>query len=171
MNLVNFDETLIIRNLEGKNSSEVLQCMAANLCKQGYVKESYADAIIAREAKFATGLPTNGYGVAIPHTDIEHVYKSAISFAVLRNPVEFGVMGEETEKISVKLVFMLAMHDSHSQLTLLQNLMSIVQDEEGLKYLATEECEIKIKDTLTEKLHLNASKIILPPATAKHATR
>ena len=158
MSHVNFDETLIIRNLECKNSSEVLECMAANLCKQGYVRESYASAVIAREASFATGLPTNGYGVAIPHTDIEHVYKSAISFAVLKNPVDFGIMGEETEQTPVKLVFMLAMHDSHSQLKMLQNLMSIFQDEEYLKYLATEQCDIKLRDKLTEKLNLTSMK-------------
>lgn len=155
MSDVNFDETLIIRNLEGENSSEVLASMAENLFKRGYVRESYASAVIAREKIFATGLPTNGYGVAIPHTDIEHVYKSAISFAVLKNPVEFGIMGEETEKTPVKLVFMLAMHDSHSQLEMLQNLMGIFQDEEDLKYLATEECEVNLRDKLTQKLNLN----------------
>jgi PTS system galactitol-specific IIA component len=158
MNHVNFDETLIIRNLNGESSSEVLEYMAANLCKQGYVRESYANAVIAREEKFATGLPTNGYGVAIPHTDIEHVYKSAISFAVLKNPVEFGVMGEEFEKVSVKLVFMLAMHDSHSQLKMLQNLMAIFQNEEDLQYLATEGCESKLRNKLVEKLNLTAMK-------------
>lgn len=158
MGHINFDETLIIRNLVGETSSEILESMAANLCKQGYVKKSYASAVITREQYFATGLPTNSYGVAIPHTDIEHVYKSAISFAVLKNPVEFGIMGEETEKTPVKLVFMLAMHDSHSQLKMLQNLMAIFQDEEDLKYLATEECEIKLKDKLTEKLNLNQMK-------------
>lgn len=158
MSNVSFDEALIIRNLDGKDSTEVLKCMAANLYKQGYVRDSYADAVIMREENFATGLPTNGYGVAIPHTDIEHVYKSAISFAVLKDPVEFGIMGEETEKTPVKLVFMLAMHDSHSQLAMLQNLMSIFQDEEELKYLAAEECPIKLKDRLTEKLNLNDMK-------------
>ena len=158
MSHVNFDETLIIRDLEGKSSSDVLKYMAANLYKQGYVRESYASAVIAREENFATGLPTSGYGVAIPHTDIEHVYKSAISFAVLKNPVEFGIMGEETEKTPVKLVFMLAMHDSHSQLEMLQNLMAIFQDEEDLKYLATEECISKLRNKLTEKLNLNVMK-------------
>lgn len=158
MSNVSFDETLIIRNLEGQDSTEVLKSMAANLYKQGYVRESYADAVIAREEKFATGLPTNGYGVAIPHTDIEHVHTSAISFAVLKDTVEFGIMGEETEKTPVKLIFMLAMHDSHSQLAMLQNLMSIFQDEEELQYLVSEECPIKLKDRLTEKLNLNSLK-------------
>ena len=158
MSKVSFNETLILRNLEGDNSSEVLRSMAENLYKQGFVRDSYADAVIAREEKFATGLPTNGHGVAIPHTDIEHVYESAISFAVLKNPVEFGIMGEETEKMPVKLLFMLAMHDSHSQLKMLQNLMAIFQDEKLLEYLATEDCEMKLKDKLTEKLNLDAMK-------------
>ena len=155
MNYVNFDETLILKNIEGENSSDVLKCMAANLYNQGFVKESYAEAVIARENNFATGLPTKGCGVAIPHTDIEHVNHSAISVGILKNAVDFGIMGEKTEKTPVNLVFMLAMHDSHSQLDMLQSLMGIFQDEEVLRYLATEESEVKIKDAVVKKLNLS----------------
>jgi len=155
MSDVNFDETLVLKNIEGENSSDILKCMATNLYKKGFVKESYAEAVIAREKKFATGLPTGSYGVAIPHTDIEHVNQSAISIGILKKPVDFVIMGEETEKISVKLVFMLAMHDCHSQLSMLQSLMEIFQDEEVLTYLATEESEVKIKDEVVKKLNLS----------------
>jgi PTS system galactitol-specific IIA component len=155
MSDVNFDETLVLRNIEGENSSDILNFMAKNLYNKGFVKDSYAEAVIEREKKFATGLPTGGYGVAIPHTDIEHVNQSAISVGILKKQVEFGIMGEETEKTPVKLVFMLAMHDSHSQLSMLQSLMGIFQDEEVLTYLATEESEVKIKDEVVKKLNLS----------------
>jgi PTS system galactitol-specific IIA component len=158
MNHVKFDETLVIRNVEGENSSDILKHMAANLYQKGFVKESYAEAVIAREKKFATGLPTKGCGVAIPHTDIEHVNQSAISVGVLKEPVDFGIMGEETEKTPVKLIFMLAMHDSHSQLKMLQSLMGIFQDEEILLYLANEESEVKIKEEVSKRLNLNNVK-------------
>lgn len=158
MNHVIFDETLVLTNVEGENSSEILKRMAVNLYHQGFVKESYVAAVIAREKKFATGLPTNGCGVAIPHTDIEHVNQSAISVGILKDPVAFGVMGEESEKIPVKLVFMLAMHDSHSQLKMLQRLMGIFQDEEVLLYLVNEESEVKIKEEVSKRLHLNNKK-------------
>ncbi|GMB01175.1 PTS sugar transporter subunit IIA [Pelosinus sp. IPA-1] len=158
MSHINFDETLVLKNIEGENSSDILKYMAANLYNQGFVKASYAEAVVAREKKFATGLPTGGYGVAIPHTDIEHVNQSAISVGILKKPVDFGIMGEETEKTPVKLVFMLAMHDSHSQLSMLQSLMGIFQDEEVLTYLATEESEAKIKDEVVSKLNLSIVK-------------
>ncbi|MDF2635000.1 MAG: putative IIA-like nitrogen-regulatory protein PtsN [Pelosinus sp.] len=158
MSNVNFDETLVLKNIEGENSSDILNYMAKNLYNKGFVKVSYADAVIAREKKFATGLPTEGYGVAIPHTDIEHVNQSAISVGILKNPVDFGIMGEETEKTPVKLVFMLAMHDSHSQLKMLQSLMGIFQDEEVLRYLANEESEVKIKEEVSKRLNLNHVK-------------
>ena len=158
MSDVNFDETLVLRNIEGKNSSDILNFMATNLYNKGFVKASYAEAVIEREKKFATGLPTGGYGVAIPHTDIEHVNQSAISVGILKEQVDFGIMGEETEKTPVKLVFMLAMHDSHSQLSMLQSLMGIFQDEEVLTYLATEESEVKIKDEVVKKLNLSIMK-------------
>ncbi len=158
MSDVNFDETLVLRNIEGENSADILNFMAKNLYNKGFVKASYAEAVIEREKKFATGLPTGGYGVAIPHTDIEHVNQSAISVGILKEQVEFGIMGEETEKTPVKLVFMLAMHDSHSQLSMLQSLMGIFQDEEVLTYLATEESEVKIKDEVVKKLNLSIMK-------------
>lgn len=158
MSDVNFDEALVLKNIEGENSSDILKYMATNLYNKGFVKASYAEAVIAREKKFATGLPTGRYGVAIPHTDIEHVIQSAISVGILRNPIDFGIMGEETEKTPVKLVFMLAMHDSHSQLSMLQSLMGIFQDEKVLTFLATEESEVKIKDEVVKKLKLSTVK-------------
>jgi PTS system galactitol-specific IIA component len=158
MNHVSFDETLVLKDIEGETSSDILKFMAANLYSKGFVKESYAEAVIAREKKFATGLPTNGCGVAIPHTDIEHVHQSAISVGILKNTVTFGIMGEETERTPVKLVFMLAMHDSHSQLKMLQSLMGIFQDEEVLTFLANEESEVKIKEEVSKRLNLHDMK-------------
>jgi len=150
-----FDESLILRNIEGKSKEEILKYMATNLYNKGLVKASYIEAIIEREKNFATGLPIKKYSVAIPHTDIEHVNKAAISVGILKDCVDFGIMGEESATTHVRLVFMLAMNTKHSQLSLLQKLMQIFQDEDVLQYLITEECKIKIKDLLTNKLNLN----------------
>ena len=42
-------------------------------------------------------------------------------------------MGDDTETVSVDCIFMLAMKEAHAQLTLLQNLMGILQDADALK--------------------------------------
>ena len=87
-----FNESVILLDVEGDNKEEVLATIGNNLVERGLVKESFVPAIIKREGEFATGLPTAGVSVAIPHTDVEHVNKKTISVAVLKNPVDFVIM-------------------------------------------------------------------------------
>ncbi|GGB32978.1 PTS sugar transporter subunit IIA [Lentibacillus populi] len=152
MSDIYFDESIILLDLEGETKEEVLTAMGQNLTEKGLVKTTFTEAIIAREAEFATGLPTSGVSVAIPHTDVEHVNKKAISVAVLKDPVAFGVMGDPDETTPVKLVFMLAMDEAHSQLSLLQRLMHIFQDQETLTYLTSEKSNANVKAFLESKL-------------------
>ncbi|MFC4557637.1 PTS sugar transporter subunit IIA [Virgibacillus kekensis] len=147
-----FDESIILLNQEATTNEEVLSLMADNLIDKGLVKESFKPAIIAREKEFATGLPTKGFSVAIPHTDVEHVVQKNISVAVLKNPVDFCIMGDAESTTPVKIVFMLAMDEAHSQLSLLQRLMQIFQDESTLQTLATETSKETIKNLLADKL-------------------
>ncbi|ASK62540.1 PTS sugar transporter subunit IIA [Virgibacillus phasianinus] len=147
-----FDESIILLDVDGSTKEDVLTVMGNNLVEKGLVQESFIPAIVAREAEFATGLPTAGVSVAIPHTDVEHVKRKTISVAILKNEVEFGVMGDETETTPVKIVFMLAMDEAHSQLTLLQKLMQVFQNEETLKYLVSEKNKSSIKNLLEAKL-------------------
>lgn len=153
MNDLYFNESIILLDLEGATKEDILSTMATNLEEKGLVKETFKDAVIAREKEYATGLPTLGVSVAIPHTDSIHVNKKTISVAVLKEPVEFGVMGDPDETTPVKLVFMLAMDKEDSQLSLLQNLMQIFQDEKTLQLLASEKDKTKIIDLLANKLN------------------
>ena len=146
------NESIILLDLEGNTKEDILQTMSKNLVEQGLVKESFTDAIIAREQEYATGLPTMGVSVAIPHTDIEHVNKKTISVAVLKEPVDFGVMGDPSETTPVKLVFMLAMDETDSQLSLLTKLMQIFQDEALLLQLANVKDKTEILTILASKL-------------------
>ncbi|GAB3056939.1 PTS sugar transporter subunit IIA [Salinicoccus sesuvii] len=148
-----FDESIILLDLEADSKEAVLTAMANNLEQRGLIKDSYLQAVIEREEEFATGLPTGGVSVAIPHTDVEHVIKKTISVAVLKNPVPFGMMGDPNETVDVELVFMLAMDKSDSQLSLLQGLMQLFRDEEMLKYLVSETDKTKMVDVLKNKLN------------------
>lgn len=147
-----FDESIILLDVEGNTKEEVLETIAQNLVDKGLVKESFLPAIIKREGKYATGLPTAGVSVAIPHTDVEHVNRKTVSVAVLKKPVDFVIMGDDSETTPVQLVFMLAMDEAHSQLSLLQKLMEVFQDEEVLKYLVSQKDKTNIKNLLEEKL-------------------
>ncbi|MGA8941672.1 MAG: PTS sugar transporter subunit IIA [Thermoactinomyces sp.] len=153
-----FDESVIFVNLESNTAEEVLRTMSANLVEKGLVKKSFIPAVLKREKEFATGLPTGSVPVAIPHTDVEHVIQKSISVAVLKNPVDFVVMGEDSKTTAVRLVFMLAMDEAHSQLAFLQKLMQIFQEEEVLKKMVQAKDKTFIRKLLEEKLNLVACK-------------
>ena len=152
-------ESLILREIKADNQEDVLRLMAGHLFEQGYVKESFSEAVIEREKTYATGLPTVGFSVAIPHTDIEHVLKKAVCIGILEDPVSFGIMGEHDAFTSVKIVFMLAMNQKDSQLDILQRLMMLFQDDSLMKQLASETKGSKIADILLEKLIVEKGKI------------
>ncbi len=151
-----FDESVILLDVEGETKEAVLETVAQNLVDRGLVKTSFIQAILKRESEFATGLPTAGVSVAIPHTDVEHVNEKTISVAVLKNPVDFVIMGDESETTPVQIVFMLAMDEAHSQLTLLQKLMQVFQDEQTLRTIVSATDKSTIKTLLEEKLELLA---------------
>ena len=72
-----------------KTKEEALSYLADKLTSKGIVKESYKQAIIDREHVFPTGLQFEAYGIAIPHTDVEHVNKEQIALMTLKEAVPF----------------------------------------------------------------------------------
>lgn len=152
---LHFDESLIFCDLKAKDQEEVLKVMGNHLYEKNFVKESFIDAIIEREKTFPTGLPTSSnISVAIPHTDSVHVNKKAISLAILKDAVEFGIMGEQEAKTPVKIVFLLAIDKQNSHLKILQKLISIFQNEDVIKFLTTEKNKTLIKTKIIECLDL-----------------
>ncbi|HIX84571.1 MAG TPA: PTS sugar transporter subunit IIA [Candidatus Megamonas gallistercoris] len=145
---------LILLDVEAQNQFNLLEKVAENLHQLGYVKDTYKNAVIEREKVFATGLPTLMGGVAIPHTDIQHVNTPAISIARLKNPVDFVIMGDDTATVAVDLIFMLAMKEEHAQLELLQSLMGILQDEEALSFIKKAQTKEDIRKFVSEKLQI-----------------
>jgi PTS system galactitol-specific IIA component len=129
------DQNLVMINLEADTQQEALEKLAGRLYETGYVKDTYAQAILEREKVFPTGLPTEGYGVAIPHTDVEHVHKPAVALGILQKPVKFNLMGDlnPESQVDVQIMFMLAIKEPHMQLELLQDIMEMIQDQELLK--------------------------------------
>ncbi|WP_298592139.1 PTS sugar transporter subunit IIA [uncultured Mitsuokella sp.] len=143
---------LVLLDVKAKDKFDLLMQVANRLEEKGFVKASYKDAVIAREKIFATGLPTVMGGVAIPHTDIEHVNHPAICMARLEKPVDFVIMGDDKETVPVDFIFMLAMKEAHAQIVLLQNLMGILQDEAALKLVKTHTSVEEIADFVKERL-------------------
>ena len=87
-------EELVLTGLDAESSGEVFERLGKTLIKEGYCKDSYIDALKAREKDFPTGVNMAGIGIAIPHTDKSHVHKGAVAIGVLKKPVKFYQMGK-----------------------------------------------------------------------------
>jgi PTS system galactitol-specific IIA component len=127
------NEQIIIPDLNGKTSSEVIKELGSLLQENGYVRETFVDAVLEREKIFATGLPTPGIQVAIPHADIVHVIQPAIAIGVSQAPIEFGEMGNPEGVVNAQIICMLAVTESETLVSLLQSLVGVFQDQSILQ--------------------------------------
>lgn len=126
------EKKYLLMKLDVDNKEDVLNQMGGKLESTGYVKDSFTQAVCKREIVFPTGLPMKGVGIAIPHTDSEHVNEKSIAVGILKKPVVFQVMGSTDEFVDVQLVFMLAIKDPNAQLEMLEKLIENCQNEETL---------------------------------------
>ncbi|KHD44106.1 PTS sugar transporter subunit IIA [Streptococcus hongkongensis] len=130
------DEELIFLKEKGMTSyQDVLHFLSQQLCDRGIVKEGFEEAILEREIIFPTGLQFEGYGVAIPHTDAEYVNETKLAIMTLEKPVTFTQMATTDQAVEVTFVMMLAIPDAHSQVDMLQKVISVLQDKETITTL------------------------------------
>ncbi|MFC3419199.1 PTS sugar transporter subunit IIA [Salinicoccus hispanicus] len=151
-----FDEAFICFIKEQKSKEEALEVMFNNLYEKGVVKESYFKALLDREVQYATGLQTSSRGVAIPHTDYEHVNEEKISIGVLEKSVVFEHMGMPEVSVDVEVIFMLAIKKPENQIGVLQIIMDLIQKEElldSIKGAGSKEAVIDIiREYSTQKM-------------------
>lgn len=139
---------------------DAIRAAAAPLLAAGKITPDYIDAVIDRENEFPTGLPA-ALGVAIPHADPEQVLEEGISIVTLENPVIFHGMGAPEEKIEVYLLFFLAIKDGASQVEILQQIVSIIQDEMVLHKIKDAKSTEKVYNLLNELRHEEERKFDL----------
>ena len=144
-------ESLIFTNLEAKTYEDVMRAVGQKVTAEGFAKESYVDALINREKDFPTGLDIDGFGVAIPHTDVSHVNKAATAIAILKNPVTFVQMGTDDDYVDAKVIFVLAVDDPTGHLEQLQRIISIIQDKDILEKLTQVNEASEIINVIKEK--------------------
>lgn len=124
------NENLIFLQVPALETAEdALTYLGNQLQDQAIVKDSFVSAIIDREKVFPTGLQFDGYGVALPHTDAEHVRQTQIALMTLERPVTFTQMATKDQEVEVGLIVMLAIKEAHSQLEMLQKLISLLQNK------------------------------------------
>lgn len=126
------DENLAFFHENFDNQDELLEFLGQKLINSGVAKKNYIRELKVREKEYPTGIKTETYGVAIPHTDNEYVNTSQIAYLSLKEPVEFENM-DGSGKVQVSLVIMLALDGQEEQLNMLQKLMLLFADAENLE--------------------------------------
>jgi PTS system galactitol-specific IIA component len=122
--------------LEATTAPEVIAALGQRLHEAGYVRDTFVQAALDREAQLPTGLPLDGrFNAAIPHTDIEHVIKPALALATLPRPVDFQNMIDPEEVVPVQLVILMAMEEAKSQVDMLQEIAGVLQNAEVIERL------------------------------------
>ncbi len=127
-----FREDLVFLDATYPSQEAFYAEMGAILYEKGLVKDTFADALMARERDFPTGLQTEVYGVAIPHTDVKHVNEVFIAFVRLNEPLVYSHMGDPDLKVGVRFAFVLGIMDPQAQLDTLGALIGGIVDSETM---------------------------------------
>ncbi|WP_299024170.1 PTS sugar transporter subunit IIA [uncultured Thermanaerothrix sp.] len=138
-------------NFPATSAEAVIRHLAAALFKGGYVRETFAEAALEREARLPTGLRLSGeIHAAIPHTDIEHVIRPAVGLATLPTPVVFQNMIDPTDAVPVRLVFLLALEQPKSQVEMLQQVATILQNPQVVSELVAAQTLEEVRRVLAQ---------------------
>lgn len=125
---VDFSPELVLFHPAAAAREDLLRLAAATLLAQGYVRPSFEEALLERERNYPTGLPMEEINAAIPHADAKHVERSSILVCIMKDDVFFRNMADVEEELPVRIVFVLALADAKKHLSLLQELMTCLQD-------------------------------------------
>lgn len=153
MDNIYVSDDLIKLNVDLESKEEIIKKLSNLMFKKDIVKKSYLDAVLKREKEFPTALSTENVSFAIPHTDPEHVNKAAIAVALLENKVNFKSMEDYDKEIGVKIVFLLAITDPSKQVTVLQSLIEIMQNEEIVKDVLTSNNRSELANIFKKRLN------------------
>ena len=130
-------ELLITSNKQftfNASSFDELVDQIAKVLSDEYVKDSYAEAVKAREQEFPTGLKTQNLNIGIPHTDPDHILKPFVFFAKNESKIDIRQMGDN-EPMESEYFFFLGIKDSKSQVGLLSELMELFMNEDFVEKL------------------------------------
>lgn len=152
-------EDNILVKMEAADRFEVLRRLGRLLFRNGYVKDTYPQAILDREEGFPTGLQTSLFGIALPHTETEHVNRPAIAIATLASPVIFQAMGSPEIEVPVTIVMMLAISDPMAVLPALRSVLFILQKPATLQALIQATSPADIKTLMVDHIQAMAGQL------------
>lgn len=144
-------DILIKTGIEFSSRSELFHHLADRLINEGFVKESYRNALFVREKDFPTGMALEHHAVAIPHCEAEHALKPTIYFIRPDKTVKFERPDEEGT-VNAELIIALVVTDPQDQLVLLRTLFGKLQDNDFVENLLSV-TETDLPDLLIHNLN------------------
>lgn len=123
-----------LHRVAARNREQLLRTMAAAVVDNGHGKPSLVDALLERERRFPTGLPTP-VPSAIPHTDSIHVLHSGLAVASLAEPVMFAQMGGFGEELPAQIVVLLCITHPDEQVGALQLVLARLSEQAPVEEL------------------------------------
>lgn len=148
-------EELIDSSAEAASCTELFMNIADILFDKGYVVKEYGQQLQKREQAFPTGLATKTVDVAIPHTDAAFVKEPFIYVLKPKKRIVFHQMGtfpEDQVIVHPELIFILGFSKNDMQLTLLQTLMKMFNDETMMDQLMKADTEKELFELLKEQI-------------------
>jgi PTS system galactitol-specific IIA component len=129
------DAELILVGLDASGVEDAIRKLGRLLLEKGCVKDAFIDGVLNREKEFPTGLPTKPVGVALPHTDPEHVNQTRIAIGTLAAPLEFRAMGTREGTVAVRIIFLMALKEEDERVAMLQQLAELLSNPEVVEKL------------------------------------
>ena len=124
------DNHILIQE-HAENWQEAIERVAKPLLKENIIESSYVDAMVHAVEEYGAYIVI-GKHLALAHARPEDgVNKLGVSVATIRQPIAFG--NEEMDP--VKIIFCLAAVDSYSHLTIMKELIELINDETKLNRL------------------------------------
>lgn len=146
-------EETVFLNLEFENADELLRYLSGVLVDKKLVKPEFTQKILEREHRFPTGIEMDGFGVALPHTEVQYVNEDSLVIATLKSPITFGLMGMDG-KSGMNLIIMPVLSGHERHLEVLSEISLLLSDFSFLKRLAEAKTKSEIITLLNENLKL-----------------
>lgn len=151
---------LVFFDLTAQDSTEFFSKLEKRLAPRGFIKDSWLDAIVARETAYPTGLEFEKISVAIPHVDPQHIARPYIAVVKPPTPIAFGAMaGMVDHPVQASLVINLGLiaHDE-DQVAVLQALMNVFMDEDACADIMAQTTGEGMVDALTRHSNEHAEE-------------
>ena len=148
-----FRPELVFFDFEATDEWDFFKKMSDTLKEKGYVRDSWHDAICAREKSFPTGLQFEKIGIAIPHVDPENIVKPYIAIIKPKAPIDFAPMADMVDHpVHTELIINLGLlAHAEDQVAVLQAMMGIFMDEAATAEIMAQDTPEGIIDAIAKR--------------------